>query len=142
MKEHSGISGCGMLGSSVCLQPQRDQEGPRSPGRHSQTHSCLMSVSLKGEAVTLLDFICALSQDTGKSRLEELIYGVPDGLPWAASPVLFPALDQYSCSLSLPICLGDLGQARPCWISGLTQKDNSMCTQLLSCSYQGRPACA
>lgn len=113
MKEHFGISGCGMLGSSVCPQPQRDQEDPGSPGRHSQTHSCLMSVSLKGEAVILLDFICALPQDTGKSRLQELLYGVPDGLPWAASPVLFPALGQYSCSLSPPICLGDLGQARP-----------------------------
>lgn len=74
------------------------------------THSCLVSVTLKGEALNLLDFRWVLPPDRGKSRLEELeacLMGSP-GLHCLCS---FLHLGQYSCLFSLPICLGDLRRA-------------------------------
>lgn len=63
MKEHFGVWGCGMLGSCVRTELQRDEQGPGTPGLRSGTHSCLVSVTLKGEALNLLDFRWALPPD-------------------------------------------------------------------------------
>lgn len=122
MKEHFGMGlwDAGKLSARSCRGMNKaldDHDSTAGPC------SCLMSVTLKGKAVNLLDFRCALPPDTGKSRLEAPVVCLMGSL----SPVLFPALRGYSCPLSLPVLLGDLGGHVLAASQGQSNSMMSMC---------------